>query len=214
MGTARNVERRIERLVDGLAGAMFGGPLHPSEFGIRLLREADLAIEQEPAGPAIPNRYVLTVHTAQTVPDALPRHLEHLLEETAMERGWRLNGPAGVLIEHSDQMARTEISCRSERAPGPRPPWGRLVPQSGAPYQLIYNRVLVGRSEDCDVSIADAEISRLHALIWREGGRIWINDLDSANGTSVDGGTITIPVSIDDGAVVSFGPATFDLRTP
>jgi len=214
VGTARNLERRIERLVDGLAGVMFGGPLHPSELGIRLLREADLGIEQEPAGPAVPSRYILTLHTAQQVPDALPRHLELLLEETAMERGWRLNGPASVVIEHSDQVAKTEISCRSERAPGPRPPWGRLVPQSGAPFPLMYNRVLVGRSVECDVSIADVGASRLHALIWREGARIWINDLNSANGTSVDGGAITKPTPIDDGAVVSFGPVTFDFRTP
>src|SRR5665811_1847294 len=154
VGTARNLERRIEHLVDGLAGVMFGGTLQPSELGIRLLREADLGIEQSPSGPAVPNSYVFTLHTDQHIPEPFSQRLEHLLEETAKERGWRLNGPAGVTIEYSAKPARTEIACRAERVSGPRLAWGRLVPQSGAPYPLLYNIVLVGRSEECDVSIA------------------------------------------------------------
>jgi len=199
-------------MVDGLAGAMFGGSLHPSELGIRLIREADLGIEHTEVGPSAPNRYVLTLRTSQDIPEVLPRRLEHLLEETAKERGWRLNGPASVTIEHSDDVARTEIACRAEHMQGPRPSWGRLIPRSGPPYPLLYNRVLVGRSEQCDVPISDSGISRTHAIIWREGGRVWIRDLDSANGTSADGSPVTTSVSIEDGAVVSFGPATFDFR--
>ncbi len=190
---------------------MFGGPLQPSELGIRLLREADLRIEDGMAGPSIPNQYVLTLHSDQQTPEVLPRHLEHLLEETAKERGWRLDGPATVAIAHSPDLSRTEIACSATRTPGPRLAWASLVPQTGAPYPLVYNRVLVGRSADCDVTVSHSEVSRVHALIWRETGRIWINDLASANGTSADGKPVTAPVGIEDGAVVSFGPITFDL---
>jgi hypothetical protein len=213
MGTARKLERRIERMLDGLAGLMFGGELHASEFGIHVLREADLAIEEGPEGPTIPNLYRLTVHTGQDVPGPLTRSLEALIEETAAERGWRLDGPATVTIDRSDRVAKTDIACTTETVPGPRMPWAQLVPAQGPPVPVTRNWARVGRSSDCDVVIDHAEISRVHAVMWREGGRAWIRDAGSANGTLVDGTPVTSkPVEIDTGAVVSFGPLTFDLQ--
>jgi hypothetical protein len=210
MGTARRLERRIEHMVDGLAGFVFGGALHPSEFGIHLLREADLAVTEGAAGATIPNAFILTVNSGQEVPDALARGLESLLEETAAERGWRLEGPARVTIEHSKDLARTEITCTATREPGARSPWGHLVRTSGPPVPLTDNRVLIGRSSDCDIVINDAEISRVHAILWRAGGRVWLDDLSSSNGTSIDGVTVAKATPLDEGAVISFGPVTFD----
>jgi hypothetical protein len=213
VGTARNLERRIERMLDGLAGLMFGGELHASEFGIHVLREADLAVEEGPTGPTIPNVYRLTVHTGQEVPAPLGRSLEALIEETAAERGWRLDGPATVTIDHSERVPKTDIACTTETVPGPRTPWAQLVPTQGPPIPITRNRARVGRSSECDVVIEHPEISRVHATVWREGGRAWIQDAGSANGTLVDGTPVTgKPVEIDTGAVVSFGPVTFDFQ--
>jgi hypothetical protein len=207
------LERRIERMLDGLAGLVFGGELHPSEFGIHVIREADLAIEEGPTGPTVPNVYHLTVHTGQDVPAPLGRTLEALIEETAAERGWRLDGPATVTIDHADRVAKTDVPCTTETIPGPRSRWAQLIPTQGPPIPITYNRAAIGRSPDCDVVIELAEISRVHALIWREGGRSWIQDAGSANGTSVDGMSVTSkPTEIHTGAVVSFGPATFDFQ--
>ena len=44
MGLARGIERRLERLVDGLAARLFRGRIHPVELGALLIREADLAM--------------------------------------------------------------------------------------------------------------------------------------------------------------------------
>ncbi len=202
----------MERLLDGLAGRMFGGSLHPSEFGIHLVREADLAIADGPAGPTIPNVYHLTVHSDQEIPGPLAATLETLLEETAAERGWRMDGPATVTIDHSDQVSKTDISCDTDTVPGPRNPWAQLVPAQGPPIPITHNRAIIGRASDCDAKIEHAGISRVHALITREGGRVWITDSESANGTLLDGVRITQPTVIDNGAVLSFGPATFDFR--
>jgi hypothetical protein len=199
-------------MVDGLAGLMFGGELHASEFGIHVLREADLAVEEGPTGPVIPNVYRLTVHTGQDVPGPLSRSLEALIEETAAERGWRLDGPATVTIDRSNRVPKTDIACTTEAIPGPRAPWAQLVPTQGPPVPITHNRARVGRSSECDVVIEHKEISRVHALIWREGGRAWIQDAGSANGTLVDGTPVTKPTEIDTGAVVSFGPVTFDFQ--
>lgn len=45
----------------------------------------------------------------------------------------------------------------------------------------------LGASEDCDIVIDDPYVSRRHCRIVREDDRYWIEDLDSCNGTYVDG---------------------------
>lgn len=48
-------------------------------------------------------------------------------------------------------------------------------------------RVLIGRSKECDVQLADPNASRRHAELRREGTAYWIVDLDSTNGIEVNG---------------------------
>ena len=71
---------------------------------------------------------------------------------------------------------------------------------------------LVGRSDECDVSLREPEVSRRHAIIHREQHRTWITDLDSANGTSVDGKAVTSTTPLRPGAQLTLGPATFMFR--
>lgn len=46
---------------------------------------------------------------------------------------------------------------------------------------------LIGRGEECQLVLSDRAISRQHARIWREGGHFFIEDLNSKNGTWVNG---------------------------
>ena len=45
----------------------------------------------------------------------------------------------------------------------------------------------VGRDETADITIHDDTLSRRHFMIWREGDTFLIKDLNSQNGTCVDG---------------------------
>ena len=47
--------------------------------------------------------------------------------------------------------------------------------------------VAVGRGKTADVTVPDDTLSRRHFLIWQEGGGFRIKDLNSQNGTWVDG---------------------------
>jgi pSer/pThr/pTyr-binding forkhead associated (FHA) protein len=47
--------------------------------------------------------------------------------------------------------------------------------------------VAVGRDGTADVVIADTTLSRRHFVVWREGDSFLIKDLNSQNGTWVDG---------------------------
>ena len=46
---------------------------------------------------------------------------------------------------------------------------------------------MIGRSRDCDIQLNDANVSRRHAELRQEGAAYWIVDLDSTNGTEVNG---------------------------
>jgi pSer/pThr/pTyr-binding forkhead associated (FHA) protein len=47
--------------------------------------------------------------------------------------------------------------------------------------------VAVGRDDTADIIIPEDTLSRRHFQIWREGGSFLVKDLDSQNGTWVDG---------------------------
>jgi len=67
--------------------------------------------------------------------------------------------------------------------------------------------LLLGRSPDCDLQIKDHFVSRKHLRISRKGSRIFIKDLNSRNGTFVNGEPINpgIEVELPEGVPVVMG---------
>ncbi len=57
----------------------------------------------------------------------------------------------------------------------------------GERHELEKQRVVIGRSRDCDVQLADPNVSRRHAELRQEGSAYWVVDLDSTNGMEVNG---------------------------
>lgn len=72
----------------------------------------------------------------------------------------------------------------------------------------------LGRSVDCDVSLADPNISRLHATIEVKNNTIFINDANSSNGTFLNQDRLQpkIQVQLNPGDTVRFGKSNIDLR--
>ncbi|MBI3964446.1 MAG: FHA domain-containing protein [Chloroflexi bacterium] len=87
----------------------------------------------------------------------------------------------------------------------PAPPPSRTG-DAPALFQLAgRSLVLIGRAADNDVVLDTPQVSRRHAQLRFEGGRYWIVDLQSTNGTFHNGGqVVTAPVS--DGDTLQFGP--------
>jgi len=57
----------------------------------------------------------------------------------------------------------------------------------GRNLELAKRRVVIGRSKDADVQVSDPNVSRRHAEVRQEGAAYWVVDLDSTNGTEVNG---------------------------
>src|SRR5262245_31837490 len=68
-------------------------------------------------------------------------------------------------------------------------------------------RLTIGREKDNDIYVADDRVSRRHAVIERDsGGRIVLRDLNSRNGTFVDGVRLAEPRVLAGGEQLRFGP--------
>jgi Protein of unknown function (DUF3662)/FHA domain len=57
----------------------------------------------------------------------------------------------------------------------------------GTRHEVKQRRVVLGRSRDCDIQLADSNVSRRHAELRQEGASYWIVDLGSTNGMEVNG---------------------------
>jgi len=67
--------------------------------------------------------------------------------------------------------------------------------------------ITIGRATSATLVIPDAQVSRLHARIDRMYGTLAIRDLDSRNGTLVNGRPIEGPVALRDGDEIDIGTA-------
>ena len=65
----------------------------------------------------------------------------------------------------------------------------------------------IGRSPDQDVVLGDAQVSRQHALITRQGATLTITDLKSTRGTFLNGVRLDAPAVLRDGDALQFGSA-------
>jgi len=212
MRLVRDLEQKIESLLDGMAGRVFRGSLHPAELAAKLVRVADLSLADGPTGPVAANVFDITVNPGDIADAASRRGLQlelaRLLEEAAFERGWRLDGPAEVVV-HTDPAATPgTAACTATARPGPRPAWARL--RGTTTLEVTRNRSTIGRGDSADLTVADDRVSRLHALLWTEDGRTLVRDLGSANGTFVDGVRVgDRSAELRHGSVLALGPASF-----
>lgn len=65
--------------------------------------------------------------------------------------------------------------------------------------------VTMGRAVDCTLPIEDSFLSRRHAEIRREGGRLFLYDCNSSNGTFLGGVRVEAPVELRPGTEIALG---------
>lgn len=97
--------------------------------------------------------------------------------------------------------------CGEVASPGEIPSMDAVLLCDGRSHQLFEGPNAVGRTPDCRIVINDPTVSRRHALIVIDGrGGLSIKDLDSKNGTHVDGQQIgRSPVMVTHGVQIVFG---------
>jgi hypothetical protein len=83
-------------------------------------------------------------------------------------------------------------------------------PEAGRRVELG-QEVAIGR-QDADLVVEDPEVSRRHAVLRRSGGSVVVEDLDSTNGTFVNGERIRGPIKVGPGDKVRVGRTTLEIE--
>ena len=85
-------------------------------------------------------------------------------------------------------------------------------PKAGLELPLGHEPMTIGRSSESGLVIRDDYTSSHHARLLLQGDRWMLQDLDSTNGTFLDGQRVRAAVAIPLGATIKVGATTFELR--
>jgi len=78
----------------------------------------------------------------------------------------------------------------------------------GEMYKLSGEQVTMGRGGSADIRLVDEGISRFHARIRSEGNHMVVEDLESRNGTFLNGERVTTARKLEDGDKIQVGRTT------
>ena len=232
MGLLTRFEDSLDRMVNGAFARAFKAEVQPVEIASALQRELDdraAIIDRERT--IVPNIFHIELsphdYTRLAVfRDALQGELTNLVKGYATEQRYTLLGTVQIVISQDDELdtgifrvrseARAEVAAKGttdlDNAVGaaviahqPRLEIGRTA------YPLVRAITRIGRGADVDIRIDDPGASRNHCEIVM-GSPLIVRDLNSTNGTMVDGKRIT-DLALAEGTAIQIGSTTLVFRS-
>ena len=167
-------------------------------FLMRFLKDRSDVVEEKLKGFGVPVPSDLAVDQTDDSPSPAPEPFQKA---------------AVVPDGHCPYCGKDQADCIC-RLDAPRASAVRHEPELvglGVELRIPEGESVVGR--EGDLVILDPTVSRSHARIVREGAVIKVNDLESANGTYVDGVRIEEETELKAGATVYFGSVKLRLET-
>ncbi|MDI6711600.1 MAG: DUF3662 and FHA domain-containing protein [Anaerosomatales bacterium] len=224
MGILADFEDRIARSIEGLFAGVFRAPVQPVELAKALARAMDDGRVVGVDAVLAPCSFTvaLSEEDADEFGDftsTLAGELATYLADHARERGYRLEGrPEVRFVTHDDlRLGRFRVAASlvpaaaAHDTTGPRSatPTARVlatvtVDDFDHDVVLDGDQVTVGRLKECQIRLDDANVSRRHAAFIRLPDGWAIEDLDSTNGTRVNGKSIT-RARLHDGDIIEIG---------
>ena len=214
----RDLERAIERGVDGVLGRVFRSEVSQLEISKRVERELDAGTRRGNRGSRVmPNDIEVRIHPndAQALPigvDEIESSLLTMARDHARDTQCVFEGPLTVALQVAEdaQPGTIQVFATAEHSISGIAP-GTLVDPDGYRYDLPaagVEGVFLGRDEESHIVIDDQKASRAHAHI-RPSPQGWVlEDLGSTNGTRVNGFRTSAQI-LSDGDSVTIGATQF-----
>ena len=170
-------------------------PLSPKAFAL-----LELLLGRAPAAVAKDEIFRL-VWKGTAVSDA---SLTNVIAEIRAALEDRAHKPRFVRTVHGFGYAFCgEIVNAARRAGAAGALWRLIV--AGLPFTLLPGENVIGRDPDATVRIDHSLVSRRHARVSVEGDRALLEDLESRNGTFLNGRRVESPTPLHDGDVLGLG---------
>jgi hypothetical protein len=178
----------------------------PAEFGGGAVPPAETALPVAPVVPIPPVAPIIDPFAVDAADEFAPA------------------APAPPAVPAAPVIAAAAVAA-TEPAPTPDPVPAPVTPPAAAPaaaasWTLIWpggevaidgKAVVIGRSKDCDVPLADGNVSRRHAELGRSEEGFVLRDLDSTNGTMVNGRRVR-SATIGAGDEITIGMSTLRIE--
>ena len=235
-GLAR-FEEFAQRVMEGSFTRLLGSRLQPVEIAKGLAKTMEDTQTIGAGKVFVPNVYRVFLHPDTFdgfVPfkGALEKELAAYLADLAEARGFAFVGRPRVTLQPDEALRPNRLRIQAQLADaagmaleGPLQLTQALRVEEiqkaaaerfvllieGREIPLDRPRLTLGRSLDNDIILEDRSVSRHHALLVRRYGRYTLRDLDSANGTAVNGQLIS-ECALRDGDVIALGDVELMFR--
>lgn len=196
MGLLDSFEKGLERAVNSAFAKTFRSGIQPVEIASALRSELDKKAAVVSRDRILaPNEFTVNLSPSDdekmaALGDALREELDTLVQKHAKAQGYSFAGPVSIAVQRDPQLATGTLRVDSATAQG-RIAWRGVVDVEGRRHPLVKSRTVIGRGSDADITIADAGTSRKHVEILWDGERAMVRDMNSTNGTLLNGRKVT-----------------------
>ena len=214
----RRFERRLENLVEGTFARVFKSGLNPLEIGRRIVREIDenqtIAVD---GALAVPNHYWVYLSTADhsrfaEVETPLTNELIEAARTHIADERFRVLGPVSVTLVEAADYPEGTLQVQAQWREGLRQPTAASLRMASGERFPVGNPFTIGRLPGGSLVLSDENVSRNHAVIELRTDGWYVRDLNSTNGTVLNGQRIG-ESALNTGDTLLFGvtEATFEL---
>ncbi|MFL5825990.1 MAG: FhaA domain-containing protein [Thermoleophilaceae bacterium] len=222
MSVLRNLEQKIEAMVEGAFSRAFKSRVQPVELARKLAKEMEENQTVSISRTYVPNEYCVFLSPDDReqfsgYEDALRKELSDYLLEHARNENFALVTRPTVDFRTDERLSLGEFGIQAQLVRPPEDEAGepepgdfghtmvyspdrearKLVAPGGSGRAMLVGagrrtvlsgeRVVMGRSRDCDIVLDDPNVSRQHAELRNQGEGWIVRDLGSTNGIKVNG---------------------------
>jgi Protein of unknown function (DUF3662)/Inner membrane component of T3SS, cytoplasmic domain len=210
------VESVFETVAEGGFRRLFSPRLQPIEVARVLEREMGNRKIVGTASIDVPNRFIARLNPADyerfsAFGGSVERDVAAYLDRRADEEGLRPLGRIQVELQSDESVARSMVKAEALIAAAPAPTSGIqldrtsvlpsvaparpgrtlvMTAEDGQELRVSTQPVRIGRGVDNDLVVPDVRVSRHHAAVEPAGDGWVVRDMNSTNGTYLDGGRV------------------------
>ncbi len=219
MSAFDKIERRVESAFENVFSRAFRSDLKPVELasGVKKAMD-DRAATVNRERVLVPNEFEIILAESDFDKiedwgeDAMRSELIDVATRYAADQRYTFVGPVRVTFSYDEKLSRGKllVRARSKRGPvapattGDATPENPIIDVDGDRYLLTGAVTIIGRGSSADITVDDAGVSRQHLELRVTPGGVIATDMNTTNGTYVEGHRITAATLLD-GNTITIG---------